>query len=87
MKNEVNQNDFKNFLLSNSSFILADTLSDGEDIYPAVGETVNRIAYQSNFLGCRIRDFAIQIKNCDSYYVYYLLPTRGCPASYCFGML
>jgi len=59
----------------------------GEDVYPAVGITVNRTAYAANFDGnCKHKSYDIQIKNCDGYFVYYLQPIKGaCSTAYCFG--
>lgn len=74
-------------MLSNNSFLFAEDLPDGDDVYPAIGETVERVAYKSNFDSCKAEAFRIMIKNCESYYVYHLVPTRGCYVSYCFGML
>lgn len=34
---------------------------------------------------CKHKDYEIQIKNCDGYYVYYLKSTSGCASAYCFG--
>lgn len=63
----------------------ADTVLEGEDIYPEVGETVKRVAYRAYEPHCKTKAFNISIKNCGSYFVYYLVSTGGCPGAYCFG--
>ena len=62
-------------------------IPNGEDVYPAVGITVNRTAYAANYDGnCKHKSYDIQIKNCDGYFVYYLQPIKGaCSTAYCFG--
>ena len=58
-----------------------------DDLYPAVGETVDRIACSANFEGvCCKEEVNIKIKNCKGlYYVYYLRPPTTCPSAFCFG--
>ena len=64
-----------------------DDIPAGEDVYPAVGITVQRTAYAAHFNGnCKHKSYDIKIKNCDGYFVYYLQPITGvCSTGYCFG--
>ena len=69
-------------------FFFADNnITNGEDVFPAVGITVNRTAYSANYNGnCKHTSYDIQIKNCTGYLVYYLQPITGaCSTAYCFG--
>jgi hypothetical protein len=67
--------------------VFTEDIHTGEDVYPAVGITVNRTAYAANYNGnCKHQSYDIQIKNCDGYFVYYLQPITGaCSTGYCFG--
>ena len=58
-----------------------------DDLYPAVGETVDRIACSADFNGnCCKEEVNITIKNCEGlHYVYYLRPPTTCPSAFCFG--
>ncbi|XP_076072004.1 oncoprotein-induced transcript 3 protein-like [Mytilus galloprovincialis] len=68
-------------------YLYTDDLPAGEKAYPAVGVTVTRTAFASNYDGnCKHTEYEIQIKNCDGYYVYFLKSiTGGCTSAYCFG--
>ena len=66
----------------------SDGIPDGENVYPAVDETVTRTAYEANYDGnCKHAEHTIQIKGCDGYFVYHLKPVTGCFAAYCFGKI
>lgn len=55
-------------------------------LYPDKGNIVNRTACKAHYSGdCCAETIDIKIKDCDSYYVYYLKPTTGCYSAYCFG--
>jgi hypothetical protein len=62
-------------------------LADPNDnLYPADGETVDRIACSADFNGdCCKEEINITIKNCKGFYVYYLRPPTTCPSAFCFG--
>ena len=71
-----------------SIYLSTEGLADpNDDLYPAVGETVDRIACSADFNGdCCKEKVNIKIKNCKGlYYVYYLRPPTTCPSAFCFG--
>ncbi|XP_062594049.1 oncoprotein-induced transcript 3 protein-like [Saccostrea cucullata] len=51
-------------------------VSDGE---------VDRMVCQSGILGCCEASLTIKVRNCGTFYVYYLRKPSGCPVAYCFG--
>ncbi|XP_062574921.1 uromodulin-like [Saccostrea cucullata] len=51
-------------------------VSDGE---------VDRMVCQSGILGCCEISLTIKVRNCGTFYVYFLRKPSGCPVSYCFG--
>lgn len=54
--------------------------------YPSTGEIADVTACVANFNGgCCTSSYAIQVKNCESFYIYNLQATSGCYQSYCFG--
>ncbi|XP_062594050.1 uncharacterized protein LOC134255536 [Saccostrea cucullata] len=51
-------------------------VSDGE---------VDRVVCQSGISGCCETSLTIKLRNCGTFYVYFLRKPSGCPVSYCFG--
>ncbi|CAC5389963.1 unnamed protein product [Mytilus coruscus] len=65
---------------------LSNKNTNGESIYPANKQTVNRTCCMASYDGdCCIDEIQIMIKNCGCYYVYYLRPPLKCISAYCFG--
>jgi hypothetical protein len=55
---------------------------------PEVSEgEADRTVCRSGTGGCCENELTIKVRNCGSYYVYYLIRPSGCPISYCFGIV
>ncbi|XP_071123918.1 uncharacterized protein [Mytilus edulis] len=53
--------------------------------YPSDGSIVNATACAASYHGCCNISYAIQVKNCSTFYIYNLTRTNGCSQAYCFG--
>ena len=56
--------------------------------HPTVADGIvrrNICGKQSGAAGCCTYKDAIEVKNCGTFYVYFLTPTRGCSVGYCAG--
>ena len=73
------------WISNNIFYILTEGVGDDEDIYPDVGETVDRTGFAVFGPNCNFKKYPIRIKNCGKFYVYYLKPVSGCLTAYCFG--
>ncbi|XP_021367084.1 uromodulin-like [Mizuhopecten yessoensis] len=58
-----------------------------DDVLPSTGTTKTvKMCMRSLFTSCH-KTWSIQLKNCQSFYVYELIPTSLCPSAYCFDAL
>ncbi|XP_006818864.1 oncoprotein-induced transcript 3 protein-like [Saccoglossus kowalevskii] len=54
--------------------------------HPTVEDDVFNRTTCGNYLGSLCyQEYPMQVKNCSSYYVYFLIRTRGCSEAYCAG--
>ena len=55
-----------------------------DGVHPTVedGEVLRDVCHSDRSTGCKHR-VKISVKNCESYFIYRLFKTRGCPMRYC----